>query len=57
MTTQARKEGENMTISERLRIALIEFIERVANGKATSDTEIAALPEVANALIRLIELY
>jgi len=30
--------------------ALVDFVVRVANGKATSETEIAVLPEVVNAL-------
>jgi hypothetical protein len=36
---------------ERVIEALVTFIERVAEGKATSETEIEVLPEVAKALV------
>lgn len=36
--------------------AMVEFIERVANGKATCGTEIAVLPQVAEVLIKITTL-
>lgn len=33
--------------------SLVNFVTRVSNGKATSETEIAVLPEVVNALSNL----
>lgn len=44
-----------ISTSARLMIALIKFVERVADGKENSDTEIEALPEVARVLMELIE--
>lgn len=36
--------------------ALVEFVERVAKGKTTSETEVKILPEVVNALANFIRL-
>lgn len=38
---------------KKITVALVDFIERVAHGNTTSETEIEALPEVVNALINL----
>lgn len=40
---------------ERLKNALLEFVERTAK-KATSDTEVLALPEVAAVLVEILKL-
>ncbi|MEE3499207.1 MAG: hypothetical protein VZS12_08780, partial [Ruminococcus bromii] len=41
-----KKEDKDKVIN-----ALSEFVVRVANGKATSETEVAVLPEVAKILL------
>ena len=41
---------------ERLKNALLEFVERTTK-KATSDTEVQALPEVAAILVEILKLH
>ncbi|MCM1008976.1 MAG: hypothetical protein NC485_13900 [Ruminococcus flavefaciens] len=36
--------------------ALVDFVKRVAKGNATSETEIAVLPEVAKVLLEISRL-
>lgn len=43
-------------MKDKLENCLFEFVERVAKGKATSETEIEILPEVANVLAMLIKM-
>ena len=53
----SEKGGENMTNSQidDFELALLEFVKRASKQDATA-AEVEALPAIANALIRLIEI-
>lgn len=42
----------NKEQNEKVVQALVDFVVRVANGEATSEAEVAALPEIARILLK-----